>query len=426
MALRKFLFMNATEGFSEEQAAVDELQLGKLSLSGLAGIALDGGSQRAVNFADPTTNQDLATKFYVDSVATGLDWKASARVATTANIVLSGAQTIDGIAAIAGDRVLVKNQSTGSENGVYVVAAGAWSRATDFDDNAEVTAGAAIWIEEGTLAGDTGWVLTTDNPIVVGTTALTFTQFTGVGQIVAGAGLTKALPNTLDVGRGDGIAVDADLIRIDLATNPALEFVGASPNGQIQFKPDTTRGLDKDASGAFIDLAVDPGLQFTGGNLDNKHKSTGGISKDSGGNFILIDPVPNNVSTSAAGLKVTRAPVVEELYTADGAIAVGDVVYFSANDKVKTAANSADATARVVGVAVTAAADLATVKIVHLGKALAVLSGATFNTPFYVGPTGLLIQFASLAAGARVLRIGMAMNATDLYVDIKDYGKKAV
>jgi phage-related tail fiber protein len=121
------------------------------------------------------------------------------------------------VSVIAGDRVLVKNQTTGSENGIYVVAAGSWTRATDFDSNAEVTAGAFTFVEAGTVNGDSGFVLSTDNPITLGTTALTFVQFSGAGQITAGNGMTKT-GNSLDIVTASAARIVVNADSIDLAT----------------------------------------------------------------------------------------------------------------------------------------------------------------------------------------------------------------
>jgi len=171
-------------------------------------------SQKITNLATPPADTDAATKAYVDASRSGLDVKASVRAATTANITLSGTQTVDGVALIAGDRVLVKDQSTASANGIYVVAASTWSRSTDADTDAEVTSGMFTFVEEGTVNADSGWVLSTNNPIVVGSTSLTFAQFSGAGQITAGAGLTKT-GNTLDVvGTSNRILVNADSVDI--------------------------------------------------------------------------------------------------------------------------------------------------------------------------------------------------------------------
>lgn len=141
------------------------------------------------------TGSEVATilsnlKNYIDSTVNGMDVKASCRVVSTTNITLSGLLTIDGVTLVAGDRVLVIGQTTASQNGIYIAASGAWTRAADC--NSGVTSGLFTYIEEGTSYGNTGWMLTTDNPITIGTTALTFTQITGLGQVTAGTGLTKS------------------------------------------------------------------------------------------------------------------------------------------------------------------------------------------------------------------------------------------
>ena len=144
---------------------------------------------KITNLADPTSDQDAATKYYVDSVAQGLDVKASVKAATTANITLSGAQTIDGVSIVAGDRVLVKNQSAPAQNGIYVAASGAWARSSDADTWNELVS-AYTFVEEGSTYADTGWVCTVNAGGTLGTTAVTWSQFSGAGTYQAGTGLT--------------------------------------------------------------------------------------------------------------------------------------------------------------------------------------------------------------------------------------------
>ena len=173
-----------------------------------------------------------AVKDYVDATRSGLEVKDSCKVATTANITLSGTQTIDGIAVSAGDRVLVKDQSTTHQNGIYVCAAGSWSRATDADTATEFNSGVFFFVEQGTVNADSGWVLTTDTAITFGSTAIAFAQFSGAGQIDAGNGLTKT-GNTINASVGTGIALVSDEIRIDTAWagQAAITTVGTIATG---------------------------------------------------------------------------------------------------------------------------------------------------------------------------------------------------
>ena len=185
----------------------------------LAGGTMSGaiamGTNKITGLGTPTADADAATKAYVDSVAQGLDVKGSVRAATTGNITLSGTQTIDGVAIGAGDRVLVKDQSTAANNGIYVAAAGAWSRAADADTWAELV-GAFVFVEDGTTNDNSGWVCTSPPGGTLGVTAVTFEQFSGAGQINAGTGMTKT-GNTLNVNTASSSRIVVGADEIDLA-----------------------------------------------------------------------------------------------------------------------------------------------------------------------------------------------------------------
>lgn len=148
----------------------------------LSSLAVSGN----VTSAAPTLNTHLTTKLYVDQLIQGLSWKNAARAATTGNITLSGEQIVDGVSLVSGNRVLVKNQTTGSQNGVYFVSSGAWSRTLDFDgspDAGEVN-GAAIFVTDGSTNGDTSWTQTA-TIVTIGVEEMEFAQISAAG---AGAG----------------------------------------------------------------------------------------------------------------------------------------------------------------------------------------------------------------------------------------------
>jgi hypothetical protein len=142
-------------------------------------------------FRDPVTALHAATKQYVDNTAAGLDIKPSVKCATTANIALTAEQTLDGVLT-SNSRVLVKNQTTPAQNGIYVTAAGAWTRASDMDAWSEVP-GSSVWVEQGTTLGDTAWVCTADQGGTIGTTAITWAQFGGTGAFQAASVLLSSL-----------------------------------------------------------------------------------------------------------------------------------------------------------------------------------------------------------------------------------------
>ena len=243
----QFIVATGAGAFAYESANTARTSLGlgtgnsptftSLTLSGQAG-ALAMNSQKITGLATPTADGDAATKSYVDSVAQGLSAKDAVRVATTANGTLSSAfangQTVDGITLATGDRILIKNQSTGSENGIYTVnASGAPTRAVDFDANAEVAKGAYVFVEEGTTNADAGFVLTTDGAITLGTTSLAFTQFSGAGDITAGSALTKS-GNTLNVAVDDSsIEISSDALRVKASGITSAMLAGSIANSKL-------------------------------------------------------------------------------------------------------------------------------------------------------------------------------------------------
>jgi hypothetical protein len=177
-------------------------------------------NNKITGVATPTADQDAATKAYVDSVAQGIDAKASCAAATTGNVTLSGTQTIDGYALAVGQRVLVKDQSAAADNGIYVVAAGSWSRAADANTWDELVA-AFTFVEHGTTNANNGYICTIPVIGTLGTTPVTWAQFSGAGQINAGTGMSKN-GNTLNVNTASSSRIVVGADDIDLATTGVI------------------------------------------------------------------------------------------------------------------------------------------------------------------------------------------------------------
>jgi len=210
--------------FSKLADATSEATASKL-------VIRDASSQ--AKFGTPTESTHAATKGYVDSARSGLDVKQSVRAATTATVNLStevaNGSIIDGVTLATGNRILIKDQGVGgaahADNGIYTVnASGAPTRATDFDEDAEVTPGAFTFVEEGTANGDAGFVVATNGSITVGSTAILFTQFSGTGQIVAGDALSKD---------GSILNVNDDDVTIYVDGNDDLAVKSSATAGQV-------------------------------------------------------------------------------------------------------------------------------------------------------------------------------------------------
>jgi hypothetical protein len=278
-------------------------------------------SQKITSLATPTADSDAATKAYVDAARSGLDVKQSVRVATTANITLSGTQTIDGVSLVVGDRVLVKDQNTASQNGIYDVASGSWSRSSDSDSSTEVTAGMFTFVTEGSTNADSGWVLTTNDTITLGSTNLAFAQFSGAGQITAGSGLSKS-GNTIDIGTASSsrIVINADSIdlatvtRSDTSGSAASTFlqsvttdsygrVTSSVSGSVQDASTSVKGIASFDSGDFSVSSGAVSIKASGvdnSQLANSSVTVGSSTLSLGGTLTTISGLTSISGTNAS------------------------------------------------------------------------------------------------------------------------------
>ena len=253
----------------------------------LSGTAFLDEDNMASDSAIAAASQQ-SIKAYVDAVSSGLDMKASSHVATTSafdsaaydngssgvGATLCNSQafgfsalSIDGQTMVAGERVLVKNQTAACHNGIYTVTtvgdgSTRWviTRATDFDSSTEVTSGAFTFIETGSTNGDQGFVMTADGTITIGTTAINWTQFSGAGQITAGAGMTKS-GNTLNVIAGSNITVNADDVALSTTITGLSALTSTNLTGTLQ----TAAQANVTSVGTLTSLNSSGDVSFDGG-----------------------------------------------------------------------------------------------------------------------------------------------------------------
>lgn len=260
---------------------------------------------------NPVNGTDAANKNYVDAAAAGLSWKQAVRAATTADITLSGAQTIDGVSIVAGDRVLVKNQTSSPENGIYVAAAGAWARSSDMDTASEFS-GATVFVQEGSTQADTGWTQTSE-VTTVGTDPVTWVQFTGAGTYNAGIGLSLT-GNTFNVNLGAGIAqLPSDEVGIDLydGANGALILTAdgstrsANSGDKLYLLLDPAGALGQTSAGLKINATSVTNAMLVNSSVTLNPDGGGTGSLALGGTLNLFGTAAQGITTTATGSTFT-------------------------------------------------------------------------------------------------------------------------
>ena len=520
MATRKFLFMSV-DGFSEEQAATDDIALGSLSVSSgninlnstgkvtnsaaattagdtlvygqsaaaLAGLTMSGaiamGTNKITGIGDGSDAQDAVSYSQLQSVVSGLFGRPPVKVLRILND--ANQSGVDPTAGSAGEAWLVNNWATMTNGDIVEWSGSAWVVVVA-NSGGEPPDGTRVLVIEASAAGSfvgheedfavynattNAWTFTDavdgDAVLVVGDggyyadsgftyNGTDWVQFTGAGQINAGAGLDKT-GNTLSVKFGDGITeLPSDYVGIDLETyesgvhpHPGLQLLGSSGSKKLSVLPNNTAGVKVTASGLEVMVEADGAIVFDGvnGGLELKleasnptlkvdgsnqlavkySSTTGGLNQDADGLKVKVDGATILINGSgqiyAAGSD--EATRIENAFVAGENVAKADPVYWgTANDKFGKARADTHAKAYVFGIAKAAIAADATGEVVSYGPAAGVLTGATFGTKYYLDATGgLKASSPPAAGGSRVVLVGWAMNATDMFIQPIDFGKKA-
>lgn len=437
------------------------------------------GGFKATNLADPTSSQDAVTLSYMNARLNGLTPKAPARAATTANITLSGAQTIDTVSIVAGNRVLVKNQTNAEENGIYVAAAGAWSRAADMDSLTPFDEFNGAWttVQEGSQSGQVfvqyGTVSTVDtdpvnwayyNPIagLIGGDMITFAGSTFSVDLASVSGLESSNPGNV-----------AGQLRVKLeASNPSLRITGSN---ELAAKLDAAGAIASGASGLAVQVdnstveinsnalrvkaagidenhlaASVAGNGLSGGagsalavNVDNSTIEINSDSlrvKDAGITAAKLNSNVADQSTITGGtgsaLAVQNAPQVKRTMVAGESFAANTsfLVRFALNGETagrvykadKDASSSAKYMAigiALAGSAVSAGQNITVIMMGEhtLGSSDSAFSSSDIGKEVFVGASGAFILGASLANTANEAQfcVGVVQETTKIWIDAK-------
>lgn len=381
------------------------------------------GNHKLTNVSNATADSDAPNYGQVKMLMNDMDRKNSCRVATTGNLAstylagvltasANGALVIDTKTLAINERVLVKNQDDAEYNGIYYVSAtgdvgNPWTltRSLDADSSSEVTGGMMTTVCEGAVNADTAWMLISNDPVVLDTTELFFDKWY-ISDLVG----------------GNGITITGDTIDADLMTDGGLKFVG----GQLAVEPNdfAGSGLVDDGSD---NLAIDWSTAFNDAKAV-KASDLNSVSNGKGASIIGIEDSSGYfTSTNVEGALKEAFEVAQgqfQLFTADGAITKGDVVYASGNNLVK---KWSDLTSdhKPLGVAGETKADTQPVKVYPEGTRLnGVVSGASADAAYYWSGSALQTSKPS-ANGSIVIEAGVAVNATDLLVTMERVKKNA-
>jgi hypothetical protein len=283
---------------------------------------IDASATRITNLAEPSADSDAATKYYVDAARSGLDVKNSVKAATTANITLSNTQTIDGVALSVGDRVLVKDQTTASQNGIYVVASSSWTRSTDADAPAELNPGTFVFVEQGTINDNTGFVVVSDSVVTIGTDDINWTLFSASGTLIAGNGLSKnGYTLEVNVAGSGGIELSSDALQLkSTIAGTGLDYA----SGVLSLET-TLAGLGLTYTAGVIDLnvATNGGLELDGSdNLQLKSTVAGtGLTLTSG--VLDVIGTADRITANANSIDIASTYVGQNTITTLGTITTG-------------------------------------------------------------------------------------------------------